>query len=1065
MKQSRMTLDNLTRSSMRLNKGLLASLGVGLLLVGFSYWAMQRLLAEEQDTVSFHFARLMENVKRHEAFLHEVSRTSIQGDLQNPDVAVRYTHQRLNEQGREIFDVREFSYSIPFSVHFVRKAPDAANMGRVFDLGVHLASLYSSFWSTSHYQAPQVFLFNTSGNFDIVVPSSGALHTYVQPPVEPFNDVVNRVARHFVLNNGDGADEQVHWEKYNVPQDQPRPMQMLAYVNVRLNPAALRIQGASEHVVVASLLNMDQVNDIERVMDWTIYDQLSLIAPNELTVIGSVDSQQTLNDGLNINRQGLVFKVSSTDVNPWVAIYTISFSRFFGQIMWPLLGLALLIVSSVVAGGLISRWYRRRVVRPAEQAHQHIAESEAFSRLVIDTAPTGLCVVRRTDFQVLLENQQARQWQGTAKLVALFSRRENLTDSGETRLEIDGRHLQVGFTPTRYQGQDALLCAFNDVTRHIEDAQALQEARHDADAANAAKTLFLATMSHEIRTPLYGVLGTLELLALTRLEPRQQGYLQTIERSSATLFQLISDVLDVSKIESGEMVIDLIEFCPLDLIEDTLHTYAAFAERKGLLLYACIDAALPDRLIGDPVRIRQILNNLLSNAIKFTDSGRVVLRVRVVEIEDDQASIEWQVTDSGIGISEAQQIELFAPFFQVRDASSEAGAGLGLAICQSLTQMMQGQLKVVSEPGLGSSFSLQLPFTQAAGQLAVETDCATEAVYVRAAVPELAQSVCAWLNRLGLAATLLPANAPATAVLVDILPNETTAIWHGPWVVALSNGQNRPANTTGAIEVDLFDLRAIARAVCLSQWGPEAQVETPQPSLIGLNLHVLVAEDNPINQAIIKEQLEALGCTVVATSNGEQALNQWQPQVFDLVLTDVNMPVINGYELARTLRRSDPRIPIIGITANAMREEGARCLEVGMNAWLVKPLSLHILREQMLKLCGSTAKTPVAPQPQPEVEQGDAITLSAKMRELFVTTMQQDIQALKSALEREDRQDLAQRLHSIAGAMGAVQARALADDCVELECQILEAPSTLSLQQQINPIVQRLEALLQNIEH
>ena len=206
----------------------------------------------------------------------------------------------------------------------------------------------------------------------------------------------------------------------------------------------------------------------------------------------------------------------------------------------------------------------------------------------------------------------------------------------EHALEIEGRHLQVGFVATRYQGQDVRLCAFNDVTRHVEDARALEDARRTAAAANEAKTLFLATMSHEIRTPLYGVLGTLELLGLTPLAPRQQAYLQTIQRSSATLFQLISDVLDVSKIESGQMALEPVEFCPLEMIEDTLRTYSAFAQRKGLLLYGCTDARLPQRVFGDPIRIRQILNNLLSNAIKFTDSGRVVLRTRVFDCAEGQ---------------------------------------------------------------------------------------------------------------------------------------------------------------------------------------------------------------------------------------------------------------------------------------------------------------------------------------------------------------------------------------------------------------------------------------------
>ncbi|UCR84566.1 hybrid sensor histidine kinase/response regulator [Pseudomonas chlororaphis] len=424
--------------------------------------------------------------------------------------------------------------------------------------------------------------------------------------------------------------------------------------------------------------------------------------------------------------------------------------------------------------------------------------------------------------------------------------------------------------PTRYQGEDALLCAFHDVTSHIEGAAMLEQARRSAAAASEAKTLFLATMSHEIRTPLYGVLGTLELLGLTRLDARQREHLQTIQRSSSTLFQLISDVLDISKIESGQMAIESQAFCPLQMIEDTLHAYSVFAENKGLLLYACVDATLPDQLLGDPVRIRQILNNLLSNAIKFTDTGRVVLRVRVLECVDGQASLEWQVTDSGIGISPAQQERLFDTFYQVRDASSEAGAGLGLAICRWLTEMMNGQMRVVSEPGLGSSFSLRLGLKVMPGSLEGCADIlpTTQAVYVRAPAVELTQSTCDWLNRLGVVAKPLPAfveESRQASLLVDVLPSDSLPAWAGPESCASAASPLRPSH------------RKVAPWMCmmcgpLPGPSPDPARKTIAPAApecdlsSRLGLHILVAEDNAINQAIIKEQLEALGCRVTAAS-------------------------------------------------------------------------------------------------------------------------------------------------------------------------------------------------------
>ena len=779
-----------------------------------------------------------------------------------------------------------------------------------------------------------------------------------------------------------------------------------------------------------------------------------------------------LNEGLNFNSDGLVFKVTSPDEKPWTAIYVISIKSFLDYALWPLLSLLALVLAGLGCGWAFNRWYKIQVVLPAHRAHKSIAESEAFSRAVIDTAPTGLCVIRRSDHKVLLENQHTQQWQDTAKLVTALDLQHDLTESGQTDLEIDGRHLHIGFISTRYQGEDAWLCAFHDVTRHIEDAAVLDEARRAADSANEAKTRFLATMSHEIRTPLYGVLGTLELLGLTSLEPRQQAYLHTIQRSSATLFQLISDVLDVSKIEAGQMTIETQEFCPLELTEDTLRTYSAFAQAKGLQLYACIDAELPERVRGDPLRIRQILNNLLSNAIKFTDNGRVVLRLRVLEKHAGKASLEWQVSDSGIGISQAQQAQLFDPFYQVRDASSEAGAGLGLAICWWLCELMAGQLKVVSEPGLGSSFSLQLALEHVAGELAdcPEFEPGTPEVYVQAPALELTRSICAWLNRLGVEARTVCADMKqvhVSALLVDVLPSGNNAPWPGPRIIATTEGPNPAEYSSDGWNVDAHDVRAIAWAVYLAQHDAKGPNHRTSPKkIISLNLHILVAEDNPINAAIIKEQLEALGCSAVVASNGEQALAQWLPGLFDLVLTDVNMPIMNGYELAEALRQYDRDLPIIGVTANALREEGERCVAVGMSAWIVKPLNLHTLRTQLLKHCKITVPAPAITTDESLATEGvaDQIQLSPKMRELFISTMQQDRQATLAALDSGYASAVARQLHSMAGALGAVQAGAMATAFAELECRLTGLTVTPALALEVRQQLQRLTALLNTLE-
>ena len=364
---------------------------------------------------------------------------------------------------------------------------------------------------------------------------------------------------------------------------------------------------------------------------------------------------------MRFTRDGLRFKLTSTGPERWTGLYSISYQNFFGYAKWPLLAAVGLLVLFVLIGWRVNRWYRERIIEPAQRSSQSLAESEEFNRVMLDSAPVGLCVVQRGTGVVLLENQRAQQWQGTAELIALFKRDYGEHELGEVQLEVAGRYLQACFAFTRYKGKDVVLCGFNDITRHVDDANLMEQARRSADDASKAKTLFLATMSHEIRTPLYGVLGNIELLELTTLDKRQREYLSTIQRSSSVLFQLISDVLDVSKIESGQMAVEAKDFCPLDVFEDAVRSYAASATNKGLNIFACADATLPPLVRGDAVRIRQIINNLLSNAIKFTDSGRVVLRLKVSELEQGQVSLQWQVSDTGVGINEQQLAQLFKP--------------------------------------------------------------------------------------------------------------------------------------------------------------------------------------------------------------------------------------------------------------------------------------------------------------------------------------------------------------------------------------------------------------------
>lgn len=669
--------------------------------------------------------------------------------------------------------------------------------------------------------------------------------------------------------------------------------------------------------------------------------------------------------GLVPSHLALLKHLGSSD---WSLIYYFNLADLLVP-LWPrvLAALAFLLGCSLLVWAMCRR-INHRLIGPAQHRLNALVENESFSRAMIQTAPVALCVLRRNDAEVVLENRLAQQWLGSGDERRYWSygwleRGFNSgVEGGSEEVETHtGRHLYLSYTPTRYKGDEVLCCAFSDISARKQTEAALAEAKRLSDTANEAKTLFLATMSHEIRTPLYGVLGTLELLGRTALDHQQSGYLRAIQRSSSSLLQLISDVLDVSKIEVGQLGLELVEFSPLELTLDSVQSYAAAARAKGLQIYACCDCLMPERVLGDATRIRQILNNLLSNAVKFTDSGRIVLRVRSEPGEDWHDTLHWQVADTGIGIPEDQQANLFDAFYQVSgNARMAGGTGLGLSICKRLTELMGGQLRVVSDVGLGSSFSLSLPLQCVDRQSATELRLSNSMVWVHAPTRELAENLCGWITRWGARAQVVACDQPieedASSVLVDLRFNphdrKPLPAWRGCRVLVTDLGGEQPRQEGCDWHVGRYNLEGLRRALAAAQGcasGEAARMAENLPD-IGLGLRVLLVEDNPINQLILRDQLETLGCMVELASDGRQALTRWQPEAFDVVLTDVNMPHLNGYELARALRQCGYRGPIIGATANAMHEENERCLAAGMNLCLLKPVDLRTLRQCLTSL-------------------------------------------------------------------------------------------------------------------
>ncbi|RBL80389.1 hybrid sensor histidine kinase/response regulator, partial [Streptomyces cavourensis] len=442
---------------------------------------------------------------------------------------------------------------------------------------------------------------------------------------------------------------------------------------------------------------------------------------------------------------------------------------------WTAGGVAALLIAIVL---LAVRHIRNRLVRPALRQYEALVDSVALNQKIVEVAPVGLCLLRRSDGALLLSNAAARQWLGEQDQWRESLRQAGAQTGGKEYALADGRSAYLTFAATTYQSEDVVLCGISDITAQKGVERALRSAKLATDQASESKAMFFATISHEIRTPLYGILGTLELLALTGLSGQQEQYLRTIQQSSSTLLRTINGTLDLSRIEAGREELEIGPFSPADVVEQVVANYLARAQAKGLDLYAITEVGMPPTTQGDAIRVLQILNNLVSNAIKFTESGRVVLRARAEPDGPGRVRLRFQVADTGPGICESHRTRLFEPYFRgpTGQDGDVAGTGLGLTICRRLSDLMGGTLSVISEEGLGTSisFCLTLPTATDEASAAAPVVLQPHAVYVDGAVPEVVANVCSWLNACG--AIALPyrrqsdAADLAGAVLVQAWP-------------------------------------------------------------------------------------------------------------------------------------------------------------------------------------------------------------------------------------------------------------------------------------------------------